>query len=320
MNQPAFDCVCAGIVVADHICEPVDRLPQPGGLVLTPKMDLALGGCASNVAVDLARLGLRVCVVGRVGHDPFGAFARDELRRAGVDCTNLVRSSTAQTSGTLVINVSGEDRRFIHSTGANAEFDGSEVTPDIIRSARLLYLGGYCLSDALAPQNVAAMFKLARAAGVATVLDVVIPRPADYWNALRPVLRYTDVFFPNHDEAAAITGSSDPIRQAEEFHRAGARTAVVTCGAHGAVLVSENVRLRAPAYPVDFVDGTGSGDAFGAGYIYGLLAGCDHAACLKYGTALGASCVGRTGATTGVFDKAQLQEFLAAHELPITAI
>lgn len=320
MNAPAFDCICAGIVVADHICEPVDHLPAAGQLVITNRMELSLGGCASNVAVDLARLGQRVAVVGRVGDDAFGSFACDELRRAGVDCRHLIASPTAETSGTLVINVRGEDRRFIHSTGANAEFDGSDVTPEIIAGGRVLYLGGYCLSATLSPGNVAAMFQRARTAGVTTVLDVVVPQNADYWPLLEPVLPWTDVFFPNNDEAAAITGLSDPLRQAEAFHRAGARTAVVTCGADGAVLVSDNLKLRASAYPVEFIDGTGSGDAFGAGYIYGLLSGADAAGCLAYGSALGASCVGCTGATPGVFDRRQLEEFLAAHELGISRL
>ena len=59
MNGTSFDCLCAGIVVADHLCEPIEHLPQPGELVLTERTNLAIGGCAANVAVDLARLGAK---------------------------------------------------------------------------------------------------------------------------------------------------------------------------------------------------------------------------------------------------------------------
>ena len=314
------DVLCAGIVVADHVCEPVDRVPGPGELVLTSRMELCIGGCASNVAVDLAKLGLKAAVVGKVGRDVLGRFVREALQAAGVDCRHLAESTTRDTSGTLVINSSGEDRRFIHSIGANGEFQGDEVTPELIRSSRVLYLGGYCLIDATSPEKVATMFQQAQQAGVTTLLDVVIAQPADYWPRLRPVLPFTDVFFPNNDEAQMITGGDDPLVQAEEFHRAGAKTVVVTCGPQGAVLKTGNSKLRSGSYRVQFVDGTGSGDAFVAGYVYGLLNQHDVHACLRYGSALGASCVRTTGATTGVFTAAELEAFVESQELSITEL
>ena len=318
MTTAKYDCLCAGIIVADHVCEPIERVPGPGELVLTARTELAIGGCASNVAVDLARLGRRVAVVGRVGDDVFGDFVGRALESAGVDCRHLARSQTAETSGTLIINTRGEDRRFIHSKGANDEFTGREISRELIAGARVLYLGGFGLNALLTAANVQTLFEQARDAGVITVLDVVLPGPADYWSLLRPVLPWTDVFLPNEDEAALITGSDDPLQQAEQFRAAGAGTVVVTCGGRGAVLVSPSVRLRAEGYCVDFVDGTGSGDAFDAGYIHGLLDGCPPDDCLRYGSALGASCVRATGATNGVFNHLQLDEFVATNELSIT--
>ena len=320
MTQPSYDCLCAGIVVADHVCAPVDHLPAAGELVTTDRLELAVGGCASNVAVDLAKLGVKAAVIGCVGQDVFGRFVRESLEQAGVACQHLVEIPSEQTSGTLVVNVQGEDRRFIHTVGANARFSGTEVMPDIIRSSRVLYLGGYLLSENPTADNVATMFEAARAAGVVTVLDVVVPEPADYWPRLRPILQWTDVFVPNDDEARVITGLDDPIQQAEEFRAAGAKTVVITCGADGAVLVNENVRFRGGVDQVEFVDGTGSGDAFVAGYIVGLLNGGDERQCLRSGSALGASSVRATGATTGVFSADALREFIESREFTIESV
>ncbi|MCH7989009.1 MAG: carbohydrate kinase family protein [Planctomycetes bacterium] len=304
-------------MVADHVCDPIDHLPDAGELVLTDRMHLTIGGCASNVAVDLAKLGHNVAVVGKVGADVFGRSLRDALEASKVDCEHIVESPTQQTSGTLVINTKGEDRRFIHAVGANAEFTGKEVTDELIENTRVLYLGGYCLMDSLSAENVAALFQKARQAGVTTVLDVVIPKPADYRLRLQPVLPWTDVFCPNDDEAKQITGFDDPLQQADEFHKAGAKTVVITCGEHGAVVVSENLRFRTGCFNVDFVDGTGSGDAFTAGFIHGLLAGDSVRNCIKNGSALGASCVRSAGATTGVFTAEELESFVASQELQI---
>jgi sugar/nucleoside kinase (ribokinase family) len=283
-------------------------------------MELSIGGCASNVAVDLAKLGHRVSVVGRVGNDSFGRFIRQSLDDAGVLTEHLLETPNKDTSGTLVINSRGEDRRFIHSVGANGEFTGAELTPEIARSARVLYFGGYCLMDALDPEIVATRFREARAAGITTLLDVVIPKPGEYWERLAPILPHTDVFCPNGDESRVITGLSDPLEQARAFRKGGAATAIVTCGSEGAVLVDDSGSFRSDSYRVEFVDGTGSGDAFVAGYIHGLLSNASTADCLRYGSALGASCVRATGATSGVFDRKQLDAFIADNALAIRAI
>ncbi len=317
MTDPRCDCVCAGILVADHVCEPVARMPGPGELVLTPRMDLTTGGNASNVATDLARLGRNVEVVGVVGRDAFGEFVQKTLSDAGVSTTHLRSSPDHATSGTFVINCQGEDRRFIHAVGASAAFTGAELADEIITSGRVLYLGGYCLCEELAPSQVARAFQTARKAGVITVLDVVLADPQTAWDRLLWVLPFTDVFLPNSDEAAAITGLIDPTLQAERFHEAGAKTVIVTCGEEGAVLVGETARLKAGAYPIDYIDGTGSGDAFAAGFIHGLLAGADWETCLRLGSALGASCVRAAGASTGVFTAKELAEFDESHPLRI---
>jgi sugar/nucleoside kinase (ribokinase family) len=317
VSQPDYDCICAGIMVADHVCDPIDHLPVAGELVLTDRMHLTIGGCASNVAVDLAKLGHNVAVVGKVGADVFGRSLRDALKVSNVDCEHIVESPTQQTSGTLVINTKGEDRRFIHAVGANAEFTGQEVTDELIGNTKTLYLGGYCLMDSLSAENVAALFQKARQAGVTTVLDVVIPQPDDYRPRLQAVLPWTDVFCPNDDEAKQITGFDDPLQQAIDFHKSGAKTVVITCGEQGAVVVSENLRFHTGCFHVDFVDGTGSGDAFTAGFIHGLLGDDSVMDCIRTGSALGASCVRSAGATTGVFTAEELESFIASQELQI---
>jgi sugar/nucleoside kinase (ribokinase family) len=181
----------------------------------------------------------------------------------------------------------------------------------------VLYLGGYLLMGAVRPDELAAVFAAARAAGAKTVLDVVTPGPGDYLPRLAPLLPQVDVFLPNDHEAALITGEADPWRQAEAFHRMGAETAIVTMGERGAVLVSGRERLRAEAYKVPFVDGSGGGDAFAAGYIDGLLLGLDAEGCLRRASAVGASCVRAIGTTTGVFTRAECEAFLKEQSLRV---
>lgn len=316
MTTPT-DVLCAGIIVADHVSSPIAHLPAAGELVLADQLLLTIGGCAANVAVDLVKLGVNASVVGRVGDDVFGRIVAEMLRERGVGVKTLRVTPRVDTSQTLIVNVAGQDRRFIHTFGANAGFQATDIPLTGVEQCKVLYLGGYLLMRELQAEALAAVFATAREAGAKTVLDVVTPGAGDYLPKLKPLLPQVDVFLPNNHEAELITGETDPVRQAEQFHHLGAKTAIITLGEGGVVLVSAKERLRAATYAVPFVDGSGGGDAFAAGYILGLLQGADAAGCLRLGSAVGASCVRAIGTTTGVFTRTECEEFVREQPLRI---
>ena len=105
-------------------------MPAPGVLVETSALHLSIGGCAANCAVNMTRLGLATAVAGTIGDDILGRFVREVLHDAGVDCSILEVRDDLATSATQVINVLGEDRRFIHATGANAHFTTDTITDE----------------------------------------------------------------------------------------------------------------------------------------------------------------------------------------------
>lgn len=316
MHDPA-PVVCAGVVVADHVCTPIDHLPEAGELVAADDLILSLGGCASNAAVDLAKLGVRARICGRVGNDIFGRFVAETLNEHGVDTSGLKFDSGLATSQTLIVNVRKQDRRFIHSFGANQSLSVEDLDAVLSAPPRVLYVGGYLILPAIDPGVLAARFKAARRQGTMTVLDVATPGRADYLSKLEPVLPHTDVFLPNADEGFLILGEDDPVRQAERFREMGAARVVVTLGEDGAIALSDSMRVRLGVFPMPFVDGSGGGDAFDAGYIAGLLDGRDEIGCLKLASATGASCVRAVGTTAGVFTRAEAEAFMARYELPV---
>jgi sugar/nucleoside kinase (ribokinase family) len=305
------------VLVADHLCTPIDHLPSAGELVAARELILNIGGCASNAAVVLAKLGVRATLCGKVGDDAFGRFVSETLAGYGVDASGLAIDPDLPTSQTLIINVRGEDRRFIHSFGANQRLTAADLDPVLEPPPRVLYVGGYLVLPGIDPEALAERFAKARKSGTVTVLDVATPGPADYLRQLRPVLPETDVFLPNTDESALILGETDPVRQAESFRNLGAKRVVITCGDRGAVAVSDALRVRLGTYPVEFVDGTGGGDAFDSGYIAGLLEGLPELDCLKLASAVGASCVRAVGTTAGIFTRPEAESFLRQHTLDV---
>jgi sugar/nucleoside kinase (ribokinase family) len=302
-------------VVADHLCPPLDHLPRAGELVTTDELVLNIGGGAANTAVDLARLGITATIRARVGDDIFGQFAIETLRAHNVDTSALKIDPGFATSQTLIVNVRGQDRRFIHCVGANTGFVAADLDAVLEYSPRVLHIGYFLILPRLDAGELAERFARARQIGTITVLDVATPGPGNYLEPLKVVLPHTDVFVPNADEAELILGETDPIRQAHLFHDMGARHVVITRGEHGVVSVSDDLRVKLGTYPVSFVDGSGGGDAFNAGYIVGLLEGRSELECLKLASAVGASCVRSVGTTAGVFTRAEAEDFMRRHKI-----
>ena len=309
--------VCAGVIVADHLCTPISHVPAAGELVKAEELILNIGGCASNAAVVLSKLGIRSTVCGRVGDDVFGRYVAETLASHGVDSRGLSIDPSRATSQSLIINVRGDDRRFVHSFGANQGFSAEDLDPALAMLPKVLYVGGFLILPGLDPEALAERFARARGAGVTVVLDVAVPGPGDYLALLRPILPFVDVFLPNTDEATLILGEPDPTRQALAFRDLGAKRVVVTRGERGAIVVSDTLRARMGAYPIDFVDGTGGGDSFDAGYIAGLIEGLSEIECLKLAGAVGASCVRAVGTTAGIFTRDEAARFIRSHEIAV---
>jgi sugar/nucleoside kinase (ribokinase family) len=312
--------VCAGILVADHVCTPMEHLPDPGKLVAVDRMYLLTGGCAANVGVNVAKQGIEVGVVGKVGDDPWGRFIREDLAGRGVDTSQIGVSATHQSSQSMILLCKGQDRRFVHTFGANGEVRAADISRDYLAGASIFYMGGYLAMPGLVPEELAGLFRYCRERGIRTVLDVVIATAYRCAGELDAVLPYTDVFLPNNDEGEVLTGETDPARQAAALREKGVGTVVITLGGDGLLAVDDSGCWRAAHFPSDVIDQTGAGDAFCAGFISGMVRGLDLAGCLHYGSALGASCVRSIGCYEGVFDCKQAEAFLQTHRLALERV
>jgi sugar/nucleoside kinase (ribokinase family) len=316
------DVVCLGILVADIFGNPIASLPAAGELALLDRYLLSVGGCAANTAADLRCLGRTTSVLGKVGNDLFGQFVLQDLQRLGAETSFIRRSQTHPTSCTFILNVRGQDRRYIHCFGANADFSIGDIDVGVLDGARALYVGGYLAMPAFRPEHLVGLFREAKQRGLITALDVVIPAGAPSpMEGIRQALLYTDLFLPNKDEARALTGRSDPREQAEILARFNPHgTIVITQGGGGALVRRGNEILRAGAFKVESIDESGSGDAFDAGFLVGMLEGWSLEGSLRFASALGASCTRALGCHEGVFHFEEALAFVAQNQLEIARI
>ncbi len=314
--------ICLGILVADIFASPIDSIPAAGELKLTERFLLTVGGCAANTAADLRRLGRDVKVLGKVGEDLFGDFVLKDLERLGVDTSHIKRSHTHPTSGTVIINVNGEDRRYIHTVGANADLTLRDVDSDALNGAKAIYVGGFMAMPQFGPKELVQLFRTAREQSLTTVLDVVVPSGSTLpFQQLKEILAYTDVFLPNDDEARILTGELEPAAQADFFASLNpSSTIVITQGSRGSLARRGNEVIQAGSFRVNSVDESGAGDAFAAGFLTGLLEQWPLEQCLQFASAVGASCTRALGCTAGVFRFDEALSFVANNSMEISKI
>ncbi|MDR1382413.1 MAG: carbohydrate kinase family protein [Planctomycetaceae bacterium] len=308
------DCLCLGILFADVVCQPISHLPTPGELVPTERVELSLGGCASNVAINLSRFNLSVGLSGCIGDDPFSNYIAQTLASVpGVDISRLRRVPNMGPGTSMIINVHGEDRRFISTNGANAEYHLNDLPEEWLTPETIIYIGGFLMMPKLELPETIDVLKLARQRGCHVLLDVVLYGDRSYRDAIMPLLPYTDIFLPNDHEAEKITGLTNPIDQAKFFLDAGTQAAIITCGEKGTYYFSQQEKFHVNVFPTTYLGGTGAGDAFNSGYIAAMHEKLMPRECVVWGNALGASCVRHISATQSVFNRDELQYFLEKH-------
>ena len=306
---------CAGMLVEDTFCGPFKALPPEGQLLELEAMPVRAGGCAANVAIDLAKQGLHVEVVGCLGRDSSAEVLLTCLREHGVDCEQVALVGGFPTSKTVILLVEGEDRRYLHVFGSNRAFTVGHINRDWLRSLSVFYLGGLCALPSVAISELRELLLFCREHKVTTVVDVVVAHSWTGADELKVLLPCIDYFLPNRDEAYKITGQSETLDQLRAFRAAGAGCVVITQGNAGAVAAKDGSYWKCGAFPVNCIDPSGSGDAFSAGIITGLVHRWPMPQILRYASALGASATRAVGTTEGVFGVAEAEAFVADHIL-----
>jgi len=303
--------VCLGILVADIVGRPVSEIPAPGRLSLVEDMGLYTGGCAVNTATALARLGLPVEVIGKVGDDPFGEFVIQAMTMRGIGAQGVRRDPDIGTSATMVMVGPDGERRFIHYIGANARLVLEDIDIAQVQAASILHVAGALVLPGIDGEPTARLLEQTHRAGVITFMDTVWDATGRWMELLKPCLPHLDYFIPSLPEAVAITGRENPYEAARALLDEGVGVVGIKMDAQGClVLTRQGEVIRAPAFQVQAIDSTGAGDAFAAGFITGAWFGWPLDQVTRFANAVGALCVTGPGATGGVLSLTETQQFI----------
>jgi len=308
MTQRIPHIVVIGSINMDLVAR-MARLPRPGETVQGDNFQTIPGGKGANQAVAAARLGARVTMIGRVGDDSFGKTLRRSLAEYGVS-TEHVLVTEGCSSGVALIGVEATGANSITVVaGANGRLTPHDVESraDVIAAADALIVQLETPLD-----TVAAAIRIAREAGVRTILD---PAPAPS-GPLSSELLAVEILSPNQTEAEALTGIAvhdvaSARTAACRLRELGAKAVVLKLGELGAFVLDEAGREEhVPARAAGVVDTTAAGDAFTAGLAVALAEGRSLPDAARFGCAAGTLACTKFGAQPAMPSRDDLLQFL----------
>lgn len=286
--------VVIGDVINDIIVQPLGAVAADSDTVA--RIEQHPGGSAANVAAWLGHLGSPVRFFGRVGAADVAAH-RAAFADVGVEARLMVDEHLS--TGTIVVLLDDHGRRSMFTDrGANAALRAGDVPAGAVETADLLHVSGYVLVEPEARAAALELVARATAAGVPVSID---PNSTAFIAdlgvaAFRELIAGADIVVPNLDEGRLLTGREDPYDVAAalaEDHQ----VAAVTLGADGALVAGGGApATHLPAVPGAFVDPTGAGDAFCAGFLHAFRTARNALGAAREGTAVAAEAVATLGA------------------------
>jgi ribokinase len=270
----------------------VDALPRPDGEARIDSQRRSGGGSAANVAVALAGMEFDTGLVGSVGDDETGEFARRGLAEAGVDCSHLLEVEARETTTKYLIVDEDGEVMVLGNEGANEAVTPADVDPEYVTGADHLHL------TSQRPDTAAELARIATEADVSVSFD---PGRRLAERDFGEALAYSDVVFLNDREAQEIL-DSDLEHPSSELH---GRVVVIKHGEAGAQVDTPAASFDHPGFDAEVVDTTGAGDAFAAGFLAVLLrdggvvgVDADYERALEFANACGALAAMEEGART----------------------
>lgn len=265
--------VCLGELLIDLVSsEPGKGLEEAGSYIR------AAGGAPANVAVGLAKQGLSVAFIGKVGCDPFGEYLKKTLTDYGVDTEYLYLDSEYRTTlGFAALRSDGaKDMCFYRHPGADMMLCADEVPEKLIRDVSLLHLGSLPLT---AEPSRSASF---HAIELAEKYSVPISFDPNYREGLweddddarlyiGKVIEHSAIVKVSSEEWEFVTGIGDLEKGSLSLLNKGVSLVVVSLGKDGAYYHNGNVQGRVDACEVNALETLGAGDSFMASLLYGLL-------------------------------------------------
>lgn len=298
----AFDAVGFGLNAVDHLIV-VPEYPAFDSKTRLTEYTRSAGGQTATAMVALQRLGMKTAYAGRFGSDDAGSFGLQSLKDEGVniDFVEAIEGAGNQIAF-IIIDARNGERTIIWDRDERLTYRADEAPVALGSRGRVLHL------DAHDPPACVVMAEAARSdRSNPTIVSVDVDNIYDGLPELLPLI---DILISSREFPHRLTGIADERASLVELKaRYGCGIVGLTKGADGALVYCEGQFIESPAYevPGGCRDTTGSGDAFHAGFIYGLLSGEDVETSLRLANATAALKCRSLGARTALPTRRELE-------------
>ncbi|MDD3731355.1 MAG: PfkB family carbohydrate kinase [candidate division Zixibacteria bacterium] len=277
------DCLGLGIIPLDFLIQ-VTYYPPAGGKIDASALSVMGGGPIPNALTGLSRMGLSITLIAAVGDDLVGRLIREELKKENIDSRFIIVKKNKQSDSAYGFVEAGSGRRTI-ALYRKIRITARDLTLNRYPIPRLIHLDG---------RDLDACLKLARwgrKKGALISFDIGSRR-----NDVSPVFPMVDHLIVSDVYAFGFTGKKNARSAILKLKEYCPGTIVITEGIKGSVAYENDRWHHQHAFRVKNIDTTGAGDAFHAGYLYGLLKGFSLGERLTYGAAAAALKCTRLGA------------------------
>ncbi len=281
----------------------VERIAKPGEEVFIYDEHISPGGSAANTIYALAKLGIKTGFIGIIGDDYYSNIIIEEFKEAGVDISRIRVVKGRCGEVLCIVDKSGERCLYVNP-GVNNLLTLNEDDLVYINSAKILHMSSFVGEKQLNEKkkllnNIKALISFAPG-------HVYVEKGL---NEIEDIVAKSYILFLNKSEAEILTGRNYK-EAARMLLDIGSKVVVITLGKDGCYVLTKNYEIKVPAYKVKPVDTTGAGDAFAAGFIYGIIKGFDLRLSAKIANKVASYCIQKYGARDGIPSKDEIERFL----------
>lgn len=256
------------------------------------------GGSAANTIASLASLGGQGAFIGKVSNDKLGETFKKDIQSLGIFFETPFSIEGESTARCLIFVTPDADRTMQTFLGSCVNLGPLDIDPNIIKNSQITYLEGYLWDPPDAKKAFKKASDLAHDSGNLVALSLSDPFCVDRYREefINLIKNYIDIVFANEDEICSLY-QVDTFEEALERVRDKCKITVLTRGEKGSVIISDNKTDIIRAVPVkDVVDTTGAGDAYAAGFLFGLTKGKSLKECGRIGSISSSEVISHFGA------------------------
>jgi len=270
---------------------------------------ISFGGDALNESVVLSRLGKRVQWISKVGDDVAGHRILSYAVENELDTARVEVQQGLETAVNIVLVDSTGERHFLTNPRSSLRRLTEDDIPPVDEMAPVVSFASMFVSPPLDVPAMTRLFQKIKASGRILAVNATRAKNGETLDDLSELLPCVDYFFPNENELATLTGSTDVYENLSALIDRGLKCAVVKRGEKGCLIAQRDELTKIRAYPVEHVvDTTGAGDCFAAGFLWALSENISLAECGRFACAAASCSVEHVGATSGVTSLAQVME------------